>query len=263
MQQRYKLTIAYDGTDYVGWQIQKNGISIQAKLAAALQHITGQEIRPIGAGRTDAGVHAVGQVAHAALRWRHSAADLMKALNSHLPEDIRVRTVERVDPHFHAQKGATQKWYRYVIYEGSESLLFERRYAWHVGRSLKVSVMWAGAKILKGRHDFASFQGSGASVKTTVRNLSRITIRRSRYLTWPGRDEGSWLLFDFYGEGFLKQMVRNIVGTLVEVGRGEISPTQVKSVLQVRDRKKAGICAPPHGLYLMQVDYASGNSSSS
>ncbi len=270
MKQRFKLILAYDGTAYVGWQHQQNGISIQEKLANALRKINKSAIRPIGSGRTDAGVHALAQVAHVDLEWRHTAEELRKALNSLLPADIQIHNVEAVTKDFHAQKSAREKWYRYAIYQPGRAqqaapLLFERAYAWQVDYPLKIAAMRQAARILMGRHDFASFQGSGASVKTTVRHLKRIKITRAKRLPWPRltvgaplaapMNGGHWLFFDFIGEGFLKQMVRNLVGTLVEVGQGKLNTSDVKRILKAKDRKKAGHCAPPLGLYLMRVSY--------
>jgi tRNA pseudouridine38-40 synthase len=211
-----------------------------------------------------------------------------------LPADIRVVEIVVASSDFHAQKSAKQKWYRYVIYLGAP-LLFERHSAWQLNQSLKIGAMREAAKILAGRHDFTSFQGSGASVKTTVRELGMIKIKRMEHFPWPyvecsgwpacvaeatssrrrpeesfdvrpprrtqaiseGQDpqKGYWILFDFIGSGFLKQMVRNIVGTLVEVGRGDLLPQDVTKILKARDRKKAGFCAPPQGLYLMKITY--------
>lgn len=267
MKQRYKFTLAYDGTNYVGWQHQKNGTSIQEKLTDAIGVITGRKVRPIGTGRTDSGVHALGQVAHVDLDWNHSKKDLLKALNSLLPVDIRVINVAVCHNDFHAQKDAEEKWYRYVIHEGIQqdaALLFERAYAWGVTQPLNLTVMREAAKILIGTHDFKSFQASGSSVKTTVRTINKIRISREKKTPWPFFQSSSlpfpqspnhYILFDFFATGFLKQMVRNIVGVLVAVGRGTLNPKDMEKILQAKDRKKAGFCAPPHGLYLMKVTY--------
>ncbi len=285
MKNRYKLTIAYEGTPYVGWQFQKNGLSIQQVLEETFHKIVGQKIRPAGAGRTDSGVHAVGQVAHAELAWDHSAEDLQKALNSFLPEEIRIVALETVPNTFHAQRDAQQKWYRYVVHQGKIPLIFERDRAWSLYHPLNLTAMKKGAQALEGRHDFASFQGAGSSVKTTVRRLNKIDIFKEEYTGWPymGRvlsqrrpsvrgypargqpaerhrratrsQSQTYFIFDFLGEGFLRQMVRNLVGSLVEVGQGKMSVSDLKKVLAAKDRKKAGCCAPPQGLYLMKVYY--------
>jgi tRNA pseudouridine38-40 synthase len=191
LSQRYKLTIAYDGTNYVGWQIQKNGLAVQAVLEKALRRISGETIRPVGSGRTDAGVHALAQVAHFDLNWGHTALDLQKALNSLLPVDIVIRDVEAVSADFHAQKSAQEKWYRYVICSRPRAvheppLPFMRDYAWHFDSPLRIGMMRKAAKHLQGRHDFKSFQGSGGMVKTTVRTLKKIVIRNVRLESLAG-----------------------------------------------------------------------------
>lgn len=206
--QRYKLTLAYDGTNYVGWQIQPNGPSIQATLEAALKKVAADASRPVGSGRTDSGVHALGQVAHVGLVWPHPPEALHKALNSLLPADIRVLRVEAVANGFHAQRSTQEKWYRYVVREGAiheSPLLFSRHFAWGVSGPLNLTQMRQAARPLVGRHDFASFQGSRAAVKTTVRTLRRIKIATSKESGLPMFSvEARWILFDFVGGGVLK-----------------------------------------------------------
>ncbi len=268
MSTRFKLTISYDGRDYVGWQSQRNGVSIQDTLGTAFENISGTFIRPQGSGRTDAGVHAVAQVAHVDLSWAHSVEALQRALNSALPNDIYVSEVVEAEHGFHAQHSARKKWYRYVVYESGREApppIFSRGYVWDCSCALKLTTMREVARQLVGTHDYASFQGSGASVKTTVRTLNKITINRGLDLKWPyslaapalfdEANNGQYLVFDFVGNGFLKQMVRNLMGLLIEVGQGKRTVAEVKQVLQACDRKKAGLCAPPYGLYLMKVDY--------
>jgi len=277
---RYKLTIAYDGTNYAGWQLQKNGVSIQQKLREALTRLDHPDLCPTGSGRTDAGVHAQGQVAHVDLSWEHGEQALKSALNNFLPEDIRVSAAQEVADDFHAQKDASKKWYRYVIACSQEPLLFQRHYLWQLPQTLDVGAIQAAAAFLVGEHDFASFQAARSSVKATVRCLEQIELSTGpagwREESFDPRVHASgqmipkrqdpalqYVVFDFIGNGFLKKMVRNIVGTLVEVGRGRLEPNKLQTILQAKDREAAGPCAPARGLCLMEVYYVVEGSSSS
>jgi tRNA pseudouridine38-40 synthase len=243
-----KLTLQYDGTQYVGWQRQPNGVSIQQLLEEALAPIEGAPVTVHGAGRTDAGVHALGQVASAALNASIDAHTLSRALNAVLPADVRVLAIEEVAEAFHARFSAVSKTYEYRIINAPFVSAFLYRHAWHVVHPLDVEAMRAAADPLVGRHDFAAFQGAGSSVATTERTVLDID--------W--QDGGGYdlaVVMRITGDGFLRHMVRNIVGTLVEIGTGRRDPWWLLDVLESRDRTQAGPTAPAHGLFLVRVNY--------
>jgi tRNA pseudouridine38-40 synthase len=243
----FKLTIAYDGTDFVGWQRQASGASIQSVLEEALSDLDGRAISIAAAGRTDAGVHARGQVVSAALERVTDVGAILRATNIRLPPTIRVLSVEEAPPEFHARFDARAKRYRYRIWNAEVLPPFERLYVWHLPPpGLDVEAMRDAAARLEGRHDFAAFQGTGADTHTTIRT---ITVSR---IDAPGRP---LLTYDVAGDGFLRHMVRNIVGTLVDVGRGRRDASWVGEVLRSRDRATAGQTAPAAGLFLMDVSY--------
>lgn len=243
-----KLTIEYDGTGYVGWQWQAAGTSIQGLLEAALRPIEGREVAVHGAGRTDAGVHALAQVASVTLASGLSERTLARALNAALPPDVRILSVEEVEASFHARFSARSKTYQYRIVNAPCVSVFEYRYAWHVARPLDVPAMRVAAAPLVGTHDFAAFRGAGSVVATTERTILDLTLEEG-----GGRDRP--LVFRLTGSGFLRHMVRNIVGSVVEVGLGRLEPDRVRSMLLSRDRTQAGPTAPPHGLFLEHVEY--------
>jgi tRNA pseudouridine38-40 synthase len=243
----FKITLAYDGTDYVGWQLQANGVSIQGLLEDALRAIDGRDVRVTGAGRTDAGVHALGQVASFTIQRALTADTVVRAVNAHLPGAVRVLSAEAVPETFHPRSAATAKTYRYRIWNGEVVSPFERRYAWHITCALDVEAMRAAATIVEGRHDFAAFQAAGSEVKTTVREIYRSALRTPH---------PALLEYEITGTGFLRHMVRAIVGTVVEVGRGRQPVEWIAAVLASRDRTMAGPTAPPEGLFLVSVDYA-------
>jgi tRNA pseudouridine38-40 synthase len=240
-----KITLAYDGTRFVGWQRQAAGESIQGLLEDALARLEGGSVTAHGAGRTDAGVHALAQVASARVTFAHDVATVCRALNAQLPPDIRVTAVEDAASDFHARFGARSKRYRYQIANVPIASPFMRTVAWHIPEPLDRSAMRAAATQLVGTHDFAAFQSTGTDVKTTVR-----TVTRSELL-----EEGDLLVYQIEGDGFLRHMVRAIVGTLVEIGRGWRPPTQVEQLLADGSRAQAGATAPAHGLALAQVEY--------
>ena len=243
-----KLTIQYDGTNYVGWQRQAVGQSIQGLLEDALAPIEGSAVTVHGAGRTDAGAHALAQVASVSLTAALDTATLGRALNAVLPDDVRVVAVEEKGAGFHARFDARAKTYEYRILNAPFADAFMFRYAWHIPQPLDVEGMRAAAVPLVGRHDFAAFQATGSPVQSTVRTVEDIT--------WAGG--GSFdrpLVFRVTGDGFLRHMVRNMVGTLVEVGAGRLAPTQVRGILEARSRAQAGRTAPSHGLFLVNVRY--------
>ncbi len=241
-----KLTIEYDGTDYLGWQTQPGGKTIQGVLEDCLKRITGEEIHVVGSGRTDAGVHALAQVAHFKTRSPIDIHSLQRALNSLLPKDILVKKVEEVNSDFDARKMAISKVYEYRILTRPLRSVFHRYYVWHIPQKLNREAMEEAARSLIGEHDFSSFKSSGTPIKSPIRRVLRADWKRTR--------EGI-LCFEIEANGFLKQMVRTIVGTLVEVGKGKISPEEFKEILHSRDRRKAGPTAPPHGLFLKEVKY--------
>jgi tRNA pseudouridine38-40 synthase len=241
----FSITLAYDGTDYVGWQRQALGVSIQSLVEDALRDLDQRDVAAIGAGRTDAGVHALGQVASFRLERSIEAGALVRAMNARLPADVRVLSASAVPDSFHARFAARRKTYRYRIWNGDVLGPFERATAWHVPGPLDRHAMAAAAALLQGRHDFAAFQAAGSATRSTERELyaSRVMC------------EGEALLYEVIGGGFLRHMVRAIVGTLVEVGRGRRPAAWVSDVLVSRDRGLAGPTAPPQGLTLVRVDY--------
>jgi tRNA pseudouridine38-40 synthase len=254
-----KLTIQYDGSAYAGWQRQANGPSIQAAIEHALASIEGRDVRIVGAGRTDAGVHAFGQVASVRLRHPIGVSSLARALNALLPSDIRIVDACEEAAGFHARHGACAKTYRYRLICGSVASPFERRYAWHVARALDLERMEEAASALVGRHDFAAFQSSGSAARSTVRTVFDVGWQAVA-LGYPSRLSGSSALvaFDIRGDGFLRHMVRTIVGTLVEIGQRRRPVGSVEALLGSGVRSEAGPTAPPHGLFLVRVGYRSG-----
>lgn len=259
----FKLTLAYDGTRHVGWQRQATGTSIQGLLESALSAIEGRPVTATGAGRTDAGVHALGQVASLALAHRLPPDALLRALNARLPDDVRVRAVEEAGPGFHARFSAIGKTYRYRIRTGPTDDPFDHRFAWHIAHPLDLGEMRAAMAVLTGRHDFKAFQSAGSDVRTTIRTVTRAELRVAALpASWPvPRAEaaaGDVLEIEFDADGFLRQMARAMVGTLVEVGAGRRAASSLADVLASGDRGQAGATAPPHGLFLVRVVYPGG-----
>jgi tRNA pseudouridine38-40 synthase len=268
----FKITVAYDGTGFVGWQRQARGTSIQGLLEEALGRLDGRAVTVHGAGRTDAGVHAVGQVASFTLERAIDAGAVLRAANAQLPAAVRVVHAESVHPAFHARYGARTKTYWYRVLNSDVAGVFERAYAWHVPGALDTTAMQAAARLLEGRHDFAAFQASGAATKTTEREISSIKIcttedteekpiRCTKILRLPRVPRvlrgGALITIEITGTGFLRHMVRIIVGSLVEIGRGRRDAAWLAQVLAGRDRRLAGPTAPPCGLFLLGVAYPS------
>lgn len=244
-----KLILQYDGTEYVGWQRQASGKSIQGLLEDALRPIEGAPVTVHGAGRTDAGVHALGQVASVELSASLDSATLARALNAVLPPDVRVARVETMPADFHARFSATGKIYDYQVVNAPFVSPFLRRYVWHVIPRLEIDAMQHAATALHGEHDFAAFQGTGSDVHSTIRTIRRIE--------WHGSGgAGDPVVMRIEGDGFLRHMVRTIAGTLVEVGLGRWPVAEVEAMLASRDRARAGATAPAAGLLLREVLYS-------
>jgi tRNA pseudouridine38-40 synthase len=249
----FRITLAYDGTNYVGWQRQAAGISIQGLVEDALREVDGRHVAVIGAGRTDAGVHALGQVASCSLERSIASDELKRALNGHLPVDVRVTRVETADPGFHARLNAQAKTYHYRFCDTDVVSPFERQYLWHVPGGLDVDAMNRAAQWLEGRHDFLSFQTVGGRLRSTERTVARSGVTRTR--TGDARLQEGLLVYEVTGDGFLRHMVRAIAGTLVEIGRGRWPCDRMRDILAARDRRQAGPTAPARGLFLVGVDY--------
>ena len=243
---RYRLTIEYDGTGFVGWQAQANGPSIQAALEAAVFGFSGTTVRIYGAGRTDAGVHALGQCAHLDLARDMEPAKLRDAINAHVrPHPIAVLEAARVPDDFDARRHARLRVYRYRIVNRPAPLALERNRAWHVRPVLNLEAMQEAARYLVGRHDFSTFRAAECQAKSPVKTLDRLEL-------WRDGDE---LRVEAEARSFLHNQVRAMVGTLALVGRGRWSPAHVEAAREARDRTKGGPNAPPHGLCLMKVHY--------
>jgi tRNA pseudouridine38-40 synthase len=241
-----KLTIEYDGTNYLGWQIQPNGETIQRVIEDTLKKITSEDVHLIGSGRTDSGVHALGQVANFKTNSHIDIISLQRALNSLLPSDIVIKKVEEVDLEFNSRKNAKSKVYEYRIFNQEIPSVFLRSYAWHIPQRLNWIEIKKATEILIGEHDFSSFRSAGSSIKNSIRKVFSAEWRIER--------EGL-VFFEIEANGFLKQMVRTIVGTLIEVGKEKIDSQEFKKILVSKDRRKAGPTAPAHGLYLKEVKY--------
>lgn len=265
MSRTLKLTLAYDGTAYVGWQRQAAGVSIQGLLEDALARLEGAPVALHGAGRTDAGVHAFGQVASARVSFPHEPHVVRRALNAMLPGDVRVAAVEEAAPDFHARYHAAGKVYEYRIWQGEVQPPFARTWSWHVPQALDVAAMDRAARLLEGRHDFSAFQSAGSHVSSAVRTVAsaRAGVRE------PGPDvmgapggraggeigDGLLVVLRLEADGFLRHMVRAIAGTLAEVGGRRRDEASFAGLLAPGERASAGATAPAHGLVLVRVIY--------
>jgi tRNA pseudouridine38-40 synthase len=241
-----KLLIEYDGTNYQGWQVQPECPTIQGILEEKLSRLTGERIHLIGSGRTDSGVHALGQVAHFKTQCRMDICTIQRALNSLLPHDIVIQKVEEVDEGFHARKHSKSKVYEYRILNRNLRSAFHRGYVWHIPQKLNLMEMKKATQGLIGEHDFSAFRTVGSPTRTAVRRVIRAEWQRGR--------EGL-IRFEIEANGFLKQMVRSIIGTLVEIGKGRMKASDFKKILNSKDRTEAGPTAPAHGLFLKEVKY--------
>lgn len=242
---KLRLTLEYDGTGYSGWQVQDNADTVQSRVEAALGAVLREKVRVHGAGRTDAGVHALGQVAHFETASSLPAENIRRGANTHLPADIAILEAEEAAPDFHARYSAVSKVYRYRILVRETRSPLARHRALRVAPPLDRERMRAAAGLLLGRRDFAAFTAAGSSVKDTVRNLFRIDIA----------GEGEACDLEFEADGFLYRMVRNITGTLLEVGKGKLPAAAAAGILASKDRNRAGPTAPAYGLYLVRVCY--------
>ena len=242
---RIRIVVAYDGTNYCGWQIQPNGITIQGVLNDALTDLLGEKIEIMGASRTDAGVHALGNVAVFDTNTRIPGEKISYALNQRLPEDIRIQLSEEVEPDFHPRYCDSEKTYEYRILNRKFPVPTERLYSYFYHYKLDVDKMKEATSYLIGRHDFASFCGNPKMNKSTVRTVDSIRIQQ----------KGDYLTLSFHGDGFLQHMVRIMTGTLLEVGFHRMQPNDVITILQGKKRSLAGPTAPAQGLCLIEVDY--------
>jgi tRNA pseudouridine38-40 synthase len=237
------LTLEYDGSAYVGWQLQKNGLSVQAVLEEAAFQVCGARLRVRAASRTDSGVHARGQVALLPWRGRLGPAQALAALNARLPEDVCVRAAAWAEPGFQPRRRAQGKLYRYLIHNAQVRPVLERRMVWHLRHPLDIEGMNRAAEVLVGQHDFSAFRAANCPARSPIRRLDRLEA---------GRDgERVWIVA--LGPSFLKQMVRNLVGCLAEVGRGRLTPPEVAVILAGRARTRAPRTAPAQGLCLERV----------
>ncbi len=242
----FKLTVTYDGTDYAGWQLQPNGKTVQEIIEGAVGKIAGRAVRVHGSGRTDAGVHAKGQVANCSFDTQLSSATLLRALNANLPEDVRVLRVQEVGPKFHARFSAKGKEYRYQIDCGNVADPFLRAHAWHHPRPLNVAAMRKAARLLKGRHDFSALSANPMRpVESPVRTISKLMLTKQDNL----------LTISVRANGFLYKMVRSIVGALVKVGEGRLIAAQLREVVKAKKRTALVETSPAHGLFLWKVNY--------
>jgi tRNA pseudouridine38-40 synthase len=253
---KIKLIVQYDGSSYHGWQVQPQGTTIQGLLEETIEEITGERPQVIGSGRTDAGVHALGQVASFDSTSELANDVLKRALNALLPRDVRILAVEDAPAYFHPRYDAVRKRYFYLIANTGTVPVFIDRYVWWLRAPLDVDAMSGAAVFLRGRHDFSSFRGAGCAAKNPVREVLRIDVERlSRMESLLGGFPGPYIKISVEANGFLRHMVRNIVGTLAEVGRARMKPESVEEILLSGKRSLAGPTAPAKGLFLDEVFY--------
>lgn len=268
-----KLTLAYDGHDFAGWQVQPDQLSVQGTLMSAFEHLTGEKTLPQGSGRTDAGVHALAQTASVVIESPIPATNLVRALNDVLPQSIRVLAVEEMPPDFHARRSAIAKTYRYHIYRGAICSPFLARYVYHHPYPLDESRMVDAASLVQGEHDFTSFaavdlesrkEALKTDIKTSLQNslmpdiktnpdLNTNNVRTIFHSEWQRQNDE--LVYTVRGNGFLHHMVRNLVGTFLMVGKGSLTVADVRRILELRDRSAAAATAPASGLFLVSVEY--------
>jgi tRNA pseudouridine38-40 synthase len=249
----WKLTLAYDGTDFHGWQVQPGHETIQGQLADAIERVTGERVLPQGSGRTDAGVHALAQVASCMLTAPIPPANLHRALNRTLPAAIRILSAEHAAPEFHARHSVTGKTYEYRIYRGEICQPWLARYVYALNWPLSVEKMQQAAALVVGEHDFTSFAASDPDITTRESSEEPSNIRTIFSSEWM--IEGELLIYQVRGNGFLHHMVRNLAGTFLDAGRGQIQPEEITTILQQKSRSAAGATAPARGLFLKSVEY--------
>ena len=245
MSKNYKMIISYDGARYYGWEHQPDRPTIQGKLEDVLKEMCGEPVDVIGAGRTDAGVHAQAMVANVKMDTDKNCIQIRDYMNRYLPNDIAVKEVREASDRFHARYKAVGKLYTYTCFDGPVIPVFQRKYMNILTERVNVGKMKEAASYLEGKHDYKSFCGNPHMKKSTVRIVDRIDIER----------KGGTISLSFHGTGFLQNMVRIMTGTLLEVGAGRMEPEEVEEILEARDRSKAGPTAPPQRLWLMKVDY--------
>ena len=240
-----KLTIEYDGKEYNGWQKQPNKLNIQGEIERAIQNITGEQVELIGSGRTDAGVHAFGQVANFKIDSDFPIEKMAIAINSQLKKSIRIKKTEEVSQEFHSRYNCHSKTYQYVIDNSEQGSAIYRGLSYHVPQELDVEKMQKAVTYFVGEHDFSSFKSSGTSSKSSVRTIYKAELKQ----------DGDRIIIELTGNGFLYNMVRIIAGTLVDVGIGKIEPNEIPEIIKMQRRENAGKTLPPNGLYLMKVMY--------
>lgn len=256
-----KLTLAYDGSHFAGWQTQRQGErTVQGILSDAVERITGDWSPVLGSGRTDSGVHALAQVASFETRSLHSLDVFKRALNAILPHDVRVLDVEDMPATFHPIRDSIRKNYSYLICNAPVHSPFAKRFSWGVSYHLDIEAMREAASMLVGKHDFSSFMAVGSSVRDMVRDVSVLNVNSYDKVGFFGLDltacdDGCFIRIDVTGSGFLRHMVRIIAGTLVDVGKGVMHPAFMKELLVSGDRTLAGTTAPPEGLFMISVEY--------
>lgn len=248
MNHNYKMLIMYDGTPFSGWQVQPNGDSIQQKIQDAIKVITKTDVHIIGSGRTDAGVHALGQVANFKIDKELELRRFLNSLNGLLPPEIRIKEILPTVPGFHARYSAKKKTYRYHVHSGRYRNPFKRLYSWHHLEAFDLDLIKDSSLKLIGEHNFLSFANEahkGSASKDPVRTLFRLDIT----------EQEEEIIFELEADGFLYKMVRNIIGTLFEIGSGKLAGDSIPRILAAKDRRQAGSTAPPEGLFLVKVDY--------
>lgn len=257
MARNLKLTLAYDGHDFAGWQVQPDHVSVQGTLVSAFEHLTGEKTLPQGSGRTDAGVHALAQTASVTIESPIPAQNLLRALNNVLPRSIRVLAVDEMPPDFHARWSAIAKTYRYHIYRGAICSPFQARYVYHHPYPLDESRMIAAAGLVEGKHDFTSFAAVDPEKRKAPESgkegIARDNVRTIFQSAW--QRQGDELVYTVRGNGFLHHMVRNLVGNFLMVGKGSLKVEDLRRILELRDRSAAAATAPASGLFLVSVEY--------
>ena len=243
---KYKLTIEYDGTNFVGWQSQDNGNSIQQSLEEAIKKLSNEQVIVFGAGRTDSGVHAKGQVAHFEISKELAIDNIRDGINQHLrPLPIVILNVEKVEDDFHARFSARQRIYQYSIINRRSPLTFQRQLAWVIYKNLDIEKIKKAAPFFEGKHDFNAFRSIDCQSSTTIKTIDHCSVTNAK----------ESITIQVAAKSFLHSQVRIMTGTLVNVGEGKIQPSDIKQIIEIKDRDKAGVTAPAHGLYLKEVIY--------